>query len=367
MFRKARKITTVALLALSIVTVIACSEKDEGWSKLVLYDETPHQLELYTIPPPNIPADNPLTLAKVRLGKMLFFDQNLSADGTVSCASCHLQEHGFSDPNRFSEGVGGAQGSRQAMAIFNLLWHDSGFFWDGRAALLRHQALLPIQDPLEMDESLENVIEKLSADYRYRDQFIRAFDTDEITPDLIALALENFMYTIVSDNSKYDQWIRGEVQLTDSEERGRILFFAEYNEFFPTSSGADCFHCHGGPNFDNAEFFNNGLDDPADMTDLGREYVTGDPNDRGKFKVPSLRNIALTAPYMHDGRFETLEEVIDHYNNGLHYADNLPPHLEITMGTGLMLDTFERRDLINFLKTLTDYTYLENEAYHPID
>jgi len=254
-------------------------------------------------------------------------------------------------------------GGRQAMAIFNMAWHDNEFFWDGRAHLLRDQALGPIENPVEMNETLENVIDKLNAKKEYTDQFIRAFGSDEITALKISLALENFMFSIVSDDSKYDRFLAGTATLTDSEERGRVLFFGEYNEFFPTTSGADCAHCHAGNNFENDLYMNNGLDTDANFIDFGREDATTAITDRAKFKVTSLRNIEVTGPYMHDGRFQTLEEVVDHYNANVQNSSTVDPALLGTTSTGLMLDVQEKTDLINFLKTLTDNTFLTNIEY----
>jgi cytochrome c peroxidase len=249
------------------------------------------------------------------------------------------------------------------MGIFNLGLNTNGFFWDGRVNTLREQSLRPIQDPLEMHETLQNAVNKLQNDERYRKQFVRAFGDAVVTAERISLALEQFMLTIVSDNSKYDQYLRGEINLTESEERGRVLFFAEYNPGFPNSSGADCAHCHSGSNFENDQFMNNGLDQEGDISDLGRQNVTQSPADKGKFKVTSLRNIEVTAPYMHDGRFTTLEQVVNHYSDNIQQSASLDPALANTMATGLMLTTQDKIDLVNFLKTLTDQTYLTNPAY----
>lgn len=349
--------------ALGFAFALISCKKDQGVT--ATYDDTPYTLQLInnTLPEPSIPEDNPLTIQKVELGRMLFYEPMLSQDGSISCASCHIQSDGFSDKNQFSEGVGGSLGKRQAMPVFNLAWHSNGFFWDGRAELLRHQALLPIQDELEMKETLANVTAKLAGSLDYRNQFVRAFGEDIVSSDKIALALEAFMFSIVSDDSKYDRYLKGLEELTESEDRGRELFFAEYNPFFPDVSGADCAHCHSGSNFENDLYMNNGLDVTADLTDIGYEAVTEDPADKGKFKVPSLRNIAVTQPYMHDGRFNTLMEVLDHYNEGIHPSVTLDPALESTMDTGLMLDEQDKLDLINFMKTLTDNRYLTNPAY----
>lgn len=326
------------------------------------YDDTPYLLEFGAFAEPDF-GDNPLTQEGVKLGRMLFYEKSMSLDGSIACASCHLQENAFTDPNRFSEGVGGSLGGRQAMSVFNTAWHKNEFFWDGRAHLLRDQSLMPIQDELEMKETLPSVIAKLEAKDDYKDQFIRAFGDDEITAVRMSLALEQFMNSIVSYRSKYDEYLEGITTLSASEERGRKLFFTEYNPGFPELSGPDCAHCHGGLNFDNNQYMNNGLDVEANQEDLGRQNATENTDDRAKFKVTSLRNIAVTAPYMHDGRFATLEEVINHYNDGIQISPTLDPALEYTTQTGLMLSDVDKQDLIAFLKTLTDEELLTDERY----
>lgn len=327
-----------------------------------VYDDTPYSLEYGSFPEPDF-RDNPLTIEGVKLGRMLFYEKALSLDGSISCGSCHQQEFAFTDPNRFSEGVDGSLGKRQAMSTFNTAWHTNEFFWDGRSHLLRDQSLKPIQDELEMKETLPNVIAKLEEILGYKDQFTRAFGDDEISSERMSLAMEQFMNSIVSYRSKYDQFLDGSATLTESEERGRTLYFGEYNPAFPDVSGADCAHCHGGNNFDNNQYMNNGLDIEADQDDIGREEVTGDPTDKAKFKVTSLRNIELTAPYMHDGRFKTLEEVVRHYNNGIKLSPTVDPALEYTTQTGLMLSEQDISDLVAFLKTLTDQELLNDERY----
>jgi len=244
-----------------------------------------------------------------------------------------------------------------------MAWNNNEFFWDGRAHLLRDQAILPIQDELEMDETLENVLGKLAEEKVYRDQFTRVYGDDDITVEKMALAMEQFMLSIVSYNSKYDKWKAGEAELTESEERGRVLYETEYNPFFPEFSGADCAHCHGGANFENDLYMNNGLDPEGSFNDIGREAVTNNPMDKARFKVPSLRNIELTAPYMHDGRFSTLEEVVDHYNEGIHPSPSLDQALLATSETGLFLTDQNKLDLINFMKTLTDESMISDERY----
>lgn len=342
-----------------IIGFTACDNEEE----IIPKDETLYELSYGDLPAPTLPSDNPLTVQGVQLGRMLFYDTKLSKDNSQSCASCHRQEHGFSDTAKFSIGVENLPGKRQAMSVFNMAWHTNEFFWDGRAHLLRDQSLKPIQDELEMNETLANVIEKLSKEKTYRDQFSRAFGSTEITSEKMSLAMEQFMMSIVSSDSKYDKSLAGTASLTPSEERGRKLFFAEYNPFFPLQSGADCAHCHSGRNFENDLYMNNGLDSDANITDIGREEVTGNANDKAKFKVPSLRNIELTAPYMHDGRFRTLEEVVEHYNSGIQSSATADPTVLNTQTTGLMLSPQDKQDLVNFLKALTDDTFVNNVAY----
>lgn len=280
------------LFTVLAISLIACKKDDVTEIDPASYDDTPYALNFPngTLPEPNIPESNPLTVEKVALGRMLFYETKLSRTNEVSCASCHNQKDAFSDINTVSTGVDGNQGTRQAMAIFNMLYNTNKFFWDGRANLLREQSLMPIQDHLEMDETLSSVVQKLENSSMYVDQFKRAFKNGAINAKNISLALESFMFTLISEDSKYDKFLAGKLVLTPSEERGRKLFFQEYNEFFPDDSGADCAHCHSGNNFENDLYMNNGLDTDADFEDMGRENFTNDPSDRAKFKVTSLRN-----------------------------------------------------------------------------
>lgn len=354
----------IAGFILVLVTAMACSEiEDVEVGTLPTYDPTPYSLEVGEMPEPSIPPDNPLRVEGVKLGQMLFYEKRMSRNGTIACGSCHLQSKAFADPRKFSLGVDNLPGKRQAMAAFNLAWNSNGFFWDGRAPRLRDQALMPIQDHLEMDQDLTALVQRLSGIQLYRDQFKRAFGDETVNAFRISLALEQFMHSIVSYNSKYDRFERGDAELTASEMRGRDLFFGEYNPFFPEVSGADCQHCHSGKNFENDLYINNGLDAEADFTDLGHELVTGSASDRATFKVPTLRNIALTAPYMHDGRFHTLEDVVEHYDHGIHDSPTLHVTLRNTIGTGLMLSQQEKADLVAFLHTLTDESLTTNPAY----
>ncbi len=328
----------------------------------VTFDETPFPLRTDNLPDPILPTDYPLTQQRVSLGRTLFHDGLLSRTGTQSCATCHSQIVSFSDNRRYSTGVRGLQGKRQSMALVNLAWSRRGFFWDGRSPTLREQALHPIIDTLEMDETLENVVRKLSASRLYRDQFIKAFGNDSVTPERIGIALEQFMFSLISAQSKYDRAVAGFTLLSESEERGRQLFLREFDPTYKRK-GAECFHCHAPPFFTNDRFMNNGLDDDASFVDLGRELVTKSASDRAKFKVPTLRNIARTAPYMHDGRFSTLEEVVEFYNSGVRRSATVDPLMQFNLAPGLRLDERDKADLVAFLKTLTDDQFLTNPRH----
>jgi cytochrome c peroxidase len=356
------KLKSIILIVLAAsIFVVSCKDDDNNEPKGVVLDNTPYMLSYGNFPAPNIAEDNQLTQQGVKLGRMLFYEKMLSADGEMACANCHLQEFAFTDTAKFSTGIRGKKGGRQAMSVFNLAWNENEFFWDGRAHLLRDQSLGPIQDELEMDETLENVVAKLSESQLYKDQFIRVFGSDDITSEKMSLAMEQFMNSIVSVNSKYDDFLKDSTAFNESEKRGFKLFSTDYNPFFPEESGADCQHCHSGLNFENDKYMNNGLD--ATFADEGRGKVTQDPADNGKFKVTSLRNIALTAPYMHDGRFNTLEEVVEHYNSEIIASSTLDPALEQTREKGLFLTEQDKKDLVAFMKTLTDKELTTNPKY----
>ncbi len=316
---------------------------------------TPYPFQMSaTFPIPNLPRDNPLTVERVELGKKLFFDRRISINDQQSCADCHAPEKAFTDGRRVALGAEGESGTRNTMPLFNLAWKSS-FLWDGRAKSLREQVLIPIQNPIEMHQSLTNLVAKLSHDDSYPAFFIAAFGLPEITPEKISLALENYLLTLTSFDAKFDRVLRGEGKFTAEEQRGFELFSTEYD---PRRGqyGADCFHCHGGPLFQSQSFANNGSD--GAFKDIGREKVTGKPSDRSKFAVPSLRNVALTAPYMHDGRFKTLDEVIEHYCTGMKRSATLDPNLAKHPDGGVPLSTSDKQTLVAFLKALTDSQFL---------
>jgi cytochrome c peroxidase len=304
---------------------------------LIATNATLYQFHLpvgFPIPP--LPRDNPLTVEGVALGDRLFHETLLSRDNTLSCASCHKPEHAFTDsPRRFSLGVDKLEGTRNAMSLFNLAW-KTRFFWDGRAPSIRVQVLGPIQDAKEMHESIDRVVEKLAAAPGYPEQFEKAFGSRTIDADRLGRALEQYVLTLTSYDSKFDRAMRGQAQLTADEKRGFELFATEYDPRRGLK-GADCFHCHGGPLFSDFRFLNNGLDG-----------VTN------RFVVPSLRNVAVTGPYMHDGRFATLEDVVEHYSTGVKRNPQLDPNLAKHPDGGVPLSAADKRALVAFLKTLTD-------------
>ena len=300
---------------------------------------TPYRFQVVKgFPLPDLPVDFPLTNERVELGLALFHDPRLSRDERQSCSTCHQQKFAFTDPRRFSIGVDEKAGTRNAMPLFNLAWKKA-FFWDGRAPSLRVQALEPIQNPVEMHASLVGVVEKLARDKTIAAAFTNTFGSCEITPERIGIAIEAFVLTLTSYDSKFDRSLRGEATLDDVEKRGFELFATEYDPR-QRQFGADCFHCHGGALFTDHAFRNNGL-----------------ANEAGHFATPSLRNVALTAPYMHDGRFATLEEVVAHYDHGLTRTSALDPNLGKHPGTGLGLSAADQQALVAFLKTLTDPQY----------
>ncbi len=304
-----------------------------------------------------VPGDNPLTEAGVALGRRLFFDPILSIDSTVSCATCHRPEAAFTDGRAVSTGVAGRQGRRSAPSLLNVGYYHTGLFWDGRAPSLEAQAVHPVQDSLEMAGDWPETERRLQGHEWYPAMFRAAFGIKEksaIDQELVVKALAQFQRTLISGDARFDRVMRGEAKFTPAEERGRLIFF----DASPAVPAAECSHCHNDPLFTNLEYFNNGVDPWQGAADSGRIAVTGRPADRQRFRAPTLRNIAVTAPYMHDGRFETLEAVLAHYNSGGHSAPNLNPNVR-----PLSLSEQDQRDLIAFLHTLTDSTALNNPDY----
>lgn len=345
-------------ILLGLLVVSSCG-KDK-----VRYKPTPYQLNIPShFPEMNIPADNPMTVEGVELGRFLFYEKRLSGNDQMSCGSCHTPNTSFSDSAKYSTGIDGIKGNRNAMALINLGW-DSFFFWDGRATSLEQQILEPVPNPIEMHLSWKEAISKLKKDTYYRNQFYKAFGVEDFDSTHAAKAIAQFIRTMISSSSKFDVMykIENNKPLSTSEQTVSIdpEEWAGY-DLFKSLNGADCFHCHNGPLMRVAKFSNNGLD--FSFLDLGRGGITNNPNDHGKFKVPTLRNIALSAPYMHDGRFKNLDEVIEHYSSGIHPSPTIDPLIEFSSQGGVQLDAQEKYLLKKFLLTLTDYTFINNPDF----
>ena len=303
----------------------------------------------YGFPDMIIPEDNPMTFEGVELGRKLFNDPILSANNTLACINCHMPESSFSDPNQFSTGIDGFLGNRNSSALINLGW-SSSFNWDGSVKSLEEQAFEPVTNSLEMHNSWNNVENTLNQDEEYLLLFKQAYNIDYIDSTHVVMAIAQFERTLISNNSKFDKYSRGEEVFTKSELNGFAIF---------NSEKGDCFHCHGTSLFTDNLFHNNGLD-VEPFLDLGLGKITENTSDNGKFKTPTLRNIEVSAPYMHDGRFATLEKVIEHYDSGGHFSSTVDPLMK-KLGVGLNLTNQEKSDLIAFLKTLTDYDYITAE------
>lgn len=309
----------------------------------------------------NTPNNNEITDNGATLGRVLFYDKKLSFNNTISCASCHIQANGFSDPNQFSTGFDGEMTGRNSMGLANARFYENGrFFWDERAATLESQTLMPIQDLVEMGLTLGELEAKLALEDYYTALFTNAFGDANITSQRIALALSQFIRSMVSYESKFDEGLAQAQDLeanfpnfTAAENRGKLLFM---------SNQTRCFDCHATNVFVGDQARNNGLD--ATITDMGVGGITGNNNQLGEFKAPSLRNIALTGPYMHDGRFATLLDVIEHYDNGVQNNPNLDNRL--TQGNNvrrLNLSNADKQALVDFLNTLTDEEFINDEKY----
>ncbi len=309
------------------------------------------------LPEPQIPIDNPLTQQGVLLGRALFFERRLSADNSLSCAGCHRPNEGFSDQRRYSVGIDGVAGFRNSMPIVNIAWNTKNKFnWDGSANSLEEQVLEPVTNEIEMHNTWANVVATLQNDANYLAKFEAAFGSPTISKELAAKALSQFIRTLVSGNSKFDRYLLGQTTLTPLEEEGLAVFLDE--------NRGDCFHCHGSPSnplWTDNDFHNNGLDE--NFIDLGLGDITGDPAQFGLFKSPSLRNLAFTAPYMHDGRFQTLDQVIDHYSEGLVYSPTIDPLMKTVAQGGVQLSLQDKEALKAFLLSLSDPSLANNPAY----
>jgi cytochrome c peroxidase len=363
---------------MTAICAVSCSKSDEV-ELVPVQKVTPYEVQIpFGFPTLlNIPADNPMTVEGIRLGRALFYDGRISGrsdpDSMMCCATCHMQERAFEcgiDHPRFTGGrpfgVTGIPTPHVMLPLFNTVWNPSGYLWNGIIEEANSDPLyreletltrMGIVAPHEMNSDTLRSVTLIGSVPGYAPLFRSAFGSEKVTIDRMSKAIAQFIRSITSSNSKFDRYLRGEEQLTPAELNGFVLF--------STEEGADCFHCHGGsgnPLFTTNLYYNNGKDsvfnDPRD-----RYAVTSDPMDRGAYRAPTLRNIELTGPYMHDGRFTTLDEVIDFYSEGLIYTPYADPLMHwITQG-GVRLTAGEKSDLKAFLLTLTDHSLLSDTAY----
>ena len=339
------------LLVFVLALFASCSSPDEAYVSLN------SSLE-FTIPSnfPEVKYDlsaNPPTQLGFELGKKLFYDGRLSANGFISCGFCHEQNFAFTHHgHQFSHGIDDLEGIRNTPAIQNAAFMQE-FTWDGATSHLDLFPIIPITNEVEMGETVSNVMAKLQADTEYPELFANAFDEGEINNEYFLKALSQFMVMMVSANSKYDKYIRQEPggNLSTLEAEGLAIFQEK------------CATCHSSDLFTDGTFRNNGLTPNPQINDIGRAEVSGAQTDNYKFKVPSLRNVALTAPYMHDGRFGSLTAVLDFYDEGIFDSPTLDPVLNKNGKLGIALETTEKTALVAFLNTLTDETYINDERF----
>lgn len=296
-------------------------------------------------------SNNQLSKEGFELGKKLFYDTRLSKDNTISCGSCHQQFSAFAQIDHpVSHGVNDLLGNRNSPALFNLNWHTS-FFWDGGVNHIENQPIAPIQNPVEMAETMSNVVSKLQVDVIYRSMFKKAFGDENVTSQRIAKAFAQFMGMMVSSNAKYDKYKRGESggAFSQQESDGYEVF------------KKNCSSCHREPLFTDFSYRNNGLP-PTSVNDSGRAHITLATVDLYKFKIPSLRNLKYTWPYMHDGRFNTIDQVLNHYESGILQS----PTLDTILSAGITLTAKQRDDLKAFLNTLNDEEFVTNTMFNEV-
>lgn len=350
------------LLFFSCFAILISCRKDP---KITPVTTTPYVIDYPEIiasylPPIQIPTDNLMTKEGVELGRKLFFDELLSGDNTQACASCHIPSASFSDTTAFSLGIDGLLGGRNGPPIVNIGWMTK-LFWDGRALGAENQALGPVTNPVEMHDTWPNVASKLQADALYPALFEQVFGTEIIDSTLVTKAIAQFMRTLISGNSPFDKYLNTGVSgwnITDQT--------AAYEGFaiFMDETKGDCFHCHGdsfNPLWTDNLFHNNGLD--ATFTDNGLGAFTGNSFDNGKFKTPTLRNLVFTKPYMHDGRFNTLQEVINHYSTGLVASPTIDPLMKHLSTGGSNMNPSDKGKLLMFLISLSDSSFVNNPAF----
>ena len=364
---------------LILLLLFGCKQKDDPVP--IPAGATPYVIEVpFGFPQKmNIPENNPMTVEGVELGRCLFYDGRMSGrthpDSLMSCATCHLQhnsfECGIDHPvyeNGFTHGLTGIPTPHLMLPMINLVWNMNGYLWNGKISNdnpntsfrnIEDLVWMGVLAPHEMNGDTNRTKAVIAAIPGYPEMFKKAFGSEEVTMKRISMAVAQFVRTLISYNAKFDRYMRGEEQLTASELSGFVLF--------TTEEGADCFHCHGGfgnPLFTTNLFYNNGKDTVFPGTD-DRYVLTGDPMDLGAYKATTLRNIELTGPYMHDGRFATLEEVVDFYAHGLLWSPYINPLMHHIANGGTQLVPSEKADLIAFIKTLRDEEFLSNTEFGP--
>ena len=366
----------LACLSFMALAIFGCTKEEDAPGN---WHPTPYQITVPSHFPDemNIPADNPMTVEGIALGRYLFYDGRMSGrtdpDSLMSCATCHLQSHAFecglnnpAFPGGRPRGLTGIPTPHSMMPLINMVWIDSGYLWNGKVSKynpsphyrnLEDLTWMSVLAPHEMNGDTNRVKALFQSINGYPELFEKAFGSKVITMKNMGRAIAQFIRTLISSNSRFDRFLRGEVALTTSERTGYVLFMTEL--------GGDCFHCHGGegnPLFTTHFFYNNGKDsvftDPSD-----RASVTGDPVDVGAYKAPTLRNIAFTAPYMHDGRFTTLDEVINFYSEQVIWSPTISPLMHHVRDHGVRLTPIEKQALKDFLYALSDSSFLTNPAF----
>lgn len=373
-YRNSWILVLLSCILILILFLSSCTHEDD-----VSYNPTPYQITVPKYFPTrmNIPTDNPMTVEGVELGRYLFYDGRMSGnsepDKMMSCGTCHLQSRSFEcgiDHPKFTGGrpfgITGIVTPHYMLPMINLVWNESGYFWSGSIwgnnpntsqRTLEDIVRMGVMAPHEMAGDTNKTKALIQSIPGYPELFEKAFGSRTVTFVNISKAVAQFVRTLISSDSKFDKYMRGDQQLNTQELNGYVLFMTE--------DGADCFHCHGGsgnPLFTTNLFYNNGKDSEFNDT-RDRFSVTGDPSDHGAYKATTLRNIELTGPYMHDGRFKTLEEVIDFYSEGIIWSPYVHPLMHHTNDGGIQLTASEKTDLIAFIKTLKDETFLTNPAY----
>lgn len=327
-----------------------------------IHQPTPYVFPVLTFFP-KMPQSvtNPVTVEGKDLGRFLFYDPILSLNNDMSCATCHKQEKAFSDsPNVFSPGNNGTIGGRNTMPLFNLAWYSS-YFWDGRASTIEDQVFHPVRNTDEMNLTWKDAAKRIKQNSFYQQKFKLAFGNQEIDSVLISKAIAQFLRILISNQSKYDKVLEGIEHLDKDEYTGLVLM----NDM----TKGDCLHCHttdADALGTTGTFSNNGLDYVKDLNtykDKGRGGHTNNVYDNGKFKISSLRNVAITSPYMHDGRFATLEEVLDFYSEGVQLSANIDSKMGLAHQGGVRLTALEKKQIIAFLKTLTDSAFIKNPHF----